>query len=442
MPFIAKKDGELVTAHEVGERFNKNADFKCPSCDSTMAYKKSHRRGNLQIRGHFYHLHDEACSYGESDKHQAMKAAAVRKLRDKYDMYDTIEVEEKIGGHIADVVLKNKNNKYKEGIVVEVQHRNKNKDIIETTKDYILHGYSVHWVFNTEEGYKMLGKCKSELNELARDSIYVGDYTKEEGINLGNEIYRDNFDIRPVNYCCDCSRPVKIKKHYGGSERCKECGNTRLEEVPMVPKSDYWTITDRGKISHKFLDIGLYIGGLTQNIRSKWEILITWVNHLGKIEKEIHVDDENVAEELSEIINNIDSNHEIGEFSSFANGLPDNMQDEIKDEPDYGNELYCTYCSEYLPHYRGTPDEWIRNHVDFARKLTEHPDVSREIPKFDTDRYSMDDDIDDVCLICPHCISEINTEFWMDHMQIEHNYTEDDADALFHRLYFSVTLYS
>jgi len=441
MPFIAQKDGELVTTHEVGKRFNENEDFRCPSCNSTMGYKKSYHRGNVRIRSHFYHLNNDACSYGESDKHQAMKAEAVRKLRDKYDMYDTIEVEEGIGEHIADVVLKNKNNKYKKGIVVEVQHKNKGKNIIETTKDYILHGYSVHWVFNTEEGYKMLGKCKNKLNEASKDSIYVGEYTEDEELKLGDEIYRNNFKIYPVNYCPNCDKPVKIKNRYREREKCEYCDSTRIGEVPMVPNSEYWTITERGRICHRFLDITLSFREPFSGFNPEWEVMIGWVNHLNITEEYMYIEDTIVAEKVSDIINKIDSNYEIGEFSSFMNGLPESMQNEIKDEPEYGDELYCSSCSEYLPHYRGTPDEWIRNHAEFARSVDEHPDVSNDIPGFNTDKYSRKEDIENVDLLCPHCMHEINTESWMDHMQTEHNYTSEDADALFHRLYMEITLY-
>ena len=206
MPFVGLKNNNIVTSDKIGVDFTKSDVIKCPKCKSEMNYRKPAKNEHgIKIRsGHFYHINKDVCSYGESEVHQKMKVDAISKLKDKYTTYSNITVEKKIGNHIADVVLEyNTDKPNKKGIVVEVQHKNKNKNILETTKDFIAHGYGVYWVFNTTDNHKSLFNAKEELEKNSQEELYIGNYNSDQ-MELGQEIYHNNFKSIPLNYCVEC----------------------------------------------------------------------------------------------------------------------------------------------------------------------------------------------------------------------------------------------
>jgi hypothetical protein len=151
MSFIAlrQSDGEPVVPEEV----DNGVDVECPECAGVMRGRGPSRDGRPR---HFFHLSDTDCPGGESVVHRKQKSLAVSALRVEISEYRRCELE--VGIDIsdtrtgvdtrrADVLLeyKEEHGVFGRGIIVEVQYRNRNKNIPATTFDYLSKGYSVIW---------------------------------------------------------------------------------------------------------------------------------------------------------------------------------------------------------------------------------------------------------------------------------------------------------
>lgn len=166
MPFVGLKDGETVLPVEVGD----GDIVSCPGCSGPMAVRVSHKNGSQFISRHFYHTQNSSSGDGsgdgesgsnvgcaESDVHKRMKNIAYAKLERMYPD-GLIELERPIGSRYADVCVTFDSPKhpYGKGIVVEVQHKNKGKNIGKVSREYFEHGYSVLWAYQSDmEGHDM-----------------------------------------------------------------------------------------------------------------------------------------------------------------------------------------------------------------------------------------------------------------------------------------------
>jgi len=432
MPFVGLKNDNIVTSDKIGVDFTKSDVIKCPKCKSEMNYRKPAKNEHgIKIRsGHFYHVNKDVCSYGESEVHQKMKVDAISKLKDKYDNYLNLTVEKKIGNHIADVVLEYENDEpNKNGVVVEVQHKNKNKNILKTTKDFIAHGYGVYWVFNTTDSYKSLFNAKDELEKNSKDDLYIGKYTPDN-IELGQEVYYNNFKLIPLNYCVNCEEIVSTRKRFKGIERCSNCNNTTFYDFPIIPSSEYWTISKNGNLIHKYLELSVYSSDLKQeNIFYKFRF--RWVNNMEQKSKEFNLSYDKLINWIINIINNIDNSYVAKEYASHMNNLIPIFENMNKSEEENKDNLYCPTCSEYLPHYRGTPDQWLNNHILLAQSVGKHNHVKTINKNFDVQDYQLN--MEDMKIICPHCMVEYSASEGEEHLEKEHNYTTEEISSVFKR---------
>jgi hypothetical protein len=153
MPFRAVLDGETVAPAEVDNR----QEVECPECGAVM-----YPRGGSEVARHFYHVDEqqaESCAAaGESDTHHRCKALALEAVKTKWgDTAERYGVEIPVdvsftpsepSWRIADVLLefKSRNRFFGKGLIIEVQHKNREKDIRGTTYDYISADYSVAWL--------------------------------------------------------------------------------------------------------------------------------------------------------------------------------------------------------------------------------------------------------------------------------------------------------
>lgn len=159
MPYIGELNGKKVIPPEV----DSDSTVTCPMCGDRMSVVQSHRRGKVFISRHFRHHtqhiqqgniagqstlsdHVGVCP-GESDEHAKMKSISYAKLVDEFPNAN-VQLEKRIDGRIADVLLKfaGPREPYGNGIAVEVQYRNVGKDIEEVTEHYLERGYSVVWL--------------------------------------------------------------------------------------------------------------------------------------------------------------------------------------------------------------------------------------------------------------------------------------------------------
>jgi len=160
MPFVAEKDGKVVvpTQIENGEK------CICPACKNKLGVRSSYYRedNTVFVARHFFHLVETDCD-GESDEHLRMKAIAHSKLEDEYPKAE-IRFEENVdgSGRRADVlvIFNEPRGRFGEGIAVEVQYMNKQKDIGEVEQDYLKEDYSVLWLY--EEDFSGRNVCIDE----------------------------------------------------------------------------------------------------------------------------------------------------------------------------------------------------------------------------------------------------------------------------------------
>ncbi len=146
MPFIAVDPVDNRPRIPIG--VGDDEEVQCPICDDPLRV-----RDGPSIARHFYHPPDHSCS-GESALHLRMKSIAVEKLTDEYP--DASVHVEFVTGEVprrADVFVKLDRPQFPLGeeIAVEVQYRNEQKDLTETTVSYLTSHTSVLWLF--EENY-------------------------------------------------------------------------------------------------------------------------------------------------------------------------------------------------------------------------------------------------------------------------------------------------
>lgn len=173
MPFLAQRDGEdedLVVPEEMPD----GETVRCPACDGRM---RPRGEGSQRAR-HFMHVDNlgtEASSgcdglgtnVGESKYHRKLKSLVVSGLRSRFEGFDVaycgLEYEfdvstgpSLVNDQRADVILQfkdpitNQNQFFGAGVIVEVQHRNENKDVAAVTVDYPKAGYSVYWAHEVD----------------------------------------------------------------------------------------------------------------------------------------------------------------------------------------------------------------------------------------------------------------------------------------------------
>lgn len=131
-------------------------------------------RGGERRARHFYHVDSSAgktcpsTSPGESSTHVRCVALAVAALQEQFSSQAVrcavevdIDVSESGSGNQvrrADALVEfaERNPFFGNGLVVEVQHRNHEKDIKTTTHDYLSAGYSVAWLSSEDFGEEWL----------------------------------------------------------------------------------------------------------------------------------------------------------------------------------------------------------------------------------------------------------------------------------------------
>lgn len=119
-------------------------------------------RGGDNVARHFYHENVDilgGCEYaGESDIHHRCKALVIAALKDqfgsrarRYGVEESVSVwftPNRPDRRTADALLEfeSRNPYFGQGIIIEVQHRNRDKDLRKVTYDYNSADYSVVWL--------------------------------------------------------------------------------------------------------------------------------------------------------------------------------------------------------------------------------------------------------------------------------------------------------
>lgn len=169
MPFEAIFKGERVPPQEVPEK----TPAECPECGDKMKIVKSHQRDlsgddttgvdSAFVPRHFWHPSrkgggaagggGESC--GESDEHTKMKSIAASKLKHIFNNNCwKVELEYRLKDTVTDadhrdadslILFEDIDEQLGQGVAIEVQYKNKSKDILAVEKDYQHNNIAVVW---------------------------------------------------------------------------------------------------------------------------------------------------------------------------------------------------------------------------------------------------------------------------------------------------------
>lgn len=147
MPFKGKRpSGETVWPLDV----HANETVLCAECEGELGIRDAHYNQGRFVPRHFFHTAGAACG-GESALHNKLKTIAAKKLQEVFATA-TVTIEGQIGDRIADVVatLETPLSPFGHGLIVEIQHKHKDKDIGPITGEYLNAGYSVFWAYQSD----------------------------------------------------------------------------------------------------------------------------------------------------------------------------------------------------------------------------------------------------------------------------------------------------
>jgi len=153
MPVVAlNKDDSLVTVEDVD-----SADgCRCPDCDEAFGYiRDAHDRAGSRVCAHFVHRSASDGGCGESHMHLKMKAVAAETAGSTFSTA-TVEIEEEVAGRWADVCVTFPDTFYPfgDGICIECQYKNKQKDVNNVEEAFASEGYSTLWLYEQQfDGY-------------------------------------------------------------------------------------------------------------------------------------------------------------------------------------------------------------------------------------------------------------------------------------------------
>jgi len=155
MPYLAMRpNGDRVISLDV----DGDDDILCPLCEEPLFLRRSHYNRGRFVSKHFVHHSGSDCP-GESNLHAKLKTIAAMKLREIFESA-TVDHEHIIPGtdRVADVVATFSEELFPfgKGFIVEIQHKNDDKEFGSISGDYLQAGYSVYWAYQSDfEGHDM-----------------------------------------------------------------------------------------------------------------------------------------------------------------------------------------------------------------------------------------------------------------------------------------------
>jgi len=188
MPWKAVLDGEIKAPDDVPE----GTEVNCPDCGEPMSIVKAHSHGHAGFRArHFSHYGDRGKhggggggggSCGESDEHFRLKCIARSKLRhifednclkceSEYKLHDTATDADH---RKADALLlfDEPDTQLGQGIALEVQYKNKEKDKHAVARDYIENNISVVWMTPDDFDGRNMRLNEADLRDRARRAVW------------------------------------------------------------------------------------------------------------------------------------------------------------------------------------------------------------------------------------------------------------------------------
>lgn len=250
MPFLAERpDRTVVFPKDFGNTFDRDTTLTCTHCNGGMHFRKSATKpnGHTARRAHFVHEADDpdACATGgESERHQELKHDLADLLTTIHD--GTLHIEHPIGDHVADVAIEfnTPDPKMGKGVALEVQCKNKSKDYVGATMDFLDNDYSVQWVF---DGYDLLYDAKESLDRALKDVPYLKHIDEDDAItSLPEPIsIKHSKDESGIFECIDCETVVEPDfPEREPPEFCPCCGESKLREVVTTLARERGTLAE------------------------------------------------------------------------------------------------------------------------------------------------------------------------------------------------------
>lgn len=150
MTFVAEGRGGR---HVPAALASAGGEYHCLECGGRVFHRRAHRRNGEFVSPHFFHPGDSTCAGGggESEEHQWMKSLALAKAQQRWPNA-TVQLEVDLGRIRVDVLVDypQTTENHGEGIAIECQYSNKEKDIGYTTRHCWDKEYSILWLLYSQ----------------------------------------------------------------------------------------------------------------------------------------------------------------------------------------------------------------------------------------------------------------------------------------------------
>lgn len=245
MPFFAQRKG-MHASYVVPEEVDDGETVYCPTCSGRMRP----RGGDGNRARHFMHIDNLAegratqcagvdSTVSESEIHRKLKSLAVSGLRSRFSEENLIRAgpEKSIqiykGGlevqdRRADALIEfeKKNPFFGKGVIIEVQYRNRDKDIPQVTADYLSAGYSVFWADESDFSADSIDLTRFREGFSNRLAVAFAPYyaTEDEAKML---LEAEKYELEHWTFVDpepDCNH---VWHTAGMTNFCMECGTSR-----------------------------------------------------------------------------------------------------------------------------------------------------------------------------------------------------------------------
>lgn len=251
----------------------------------------------------------------------------------------------------------------------------------------------------------------------------------------------------PGTYCVSCEE-FRERTQYG---ECEECGNhyvvtSLLEVFPANWKPGASSSPRDSGYLHSYFDVTVELHPPPEATEASpegdtpddenpslgsWDALVTWPNHI-PLQQERLVPDHGIQAEdeakawLYDLLRTVDQRYRPGELTSLGAAFGGAVETSTPAAPVVKDDLTCTTCGAYLPHYRGDSiSSWYRYHYEYM------DDDAHPAPE-ETDGMRVSDEFNGRC---PHCgASPISEHGLIDHL-VEHGYSRSDAFDIMNRVW-------
>lgn len=243
MPYKAIYNGETKPPQSVPEK----TEVECPECGGGMHVVKSHERDTgAFVSRHFRHPPEDGhngggggggASCGESDEHIKLKSIAASKLEHifedncwKCELEYTFENTATDADHRqADAVLlfDDLDEQLGQGVAIEVQYKNKDKDTHAVERDYIENNISTVWVTPDDFADHNLRLNEADIRARAKAAVWPKHVPKstESAADYLDELAKNNEGYKRtanVPHSLLLSRAMVGARYY---VQCPSCGN-------------------------------------------------------------------------------------------------------------------------------------------------------------------------------------------------------------------------